>query len=370
MYSTTASTTPCVSSFFTGLYSEKNGVNSLRESEINDDISTLAEVIRSEGYHTKAFVTGPLVEETGINRGFDDFNYREHGDDLFSGWKPTLIDELDSLKEPFFLYLHLWELHQDITVPKEYDAPRYGDMPYDRALSALDRELEEIVSHLPEDTTVILNGDHGESVYPRYSKLSHALRRGRIRLRYNRGIDTRPLERLANRIYDRVGESVHDHYTERYHGQNVYDYSTHVPFIIKGGEIGQNTIDTQCRQIDIFPTVLDLLGIRFDRTIDGESLLDEELSDRPCYMRACSPVLRGEQNWQRAVRANGYKYIEYPNAEFGSELYDLEDDPKELSPIDAPEVEAHLREMLPEEGLQDAADMGIDDRLRDLGYLE
>jgi arylsulfatase A-like enzyme len=69
MVSTTTTTTPSVASYLTGRYSENNGINTHHNVNLRDDIETLGERFRSEGYNTYAMVTGPLVEETGLDRG-------------------------------------------------------------------------------------------------------------------------------------------------------------------------------------------------------------------------------------------------------------------------------------------------------------
>nr|EGQ40802.1 MAG: uncharacterized protein, AP superfamily [Candidatus Nanosalinarum sp. J07AB56] len=40
LYSTATTTTPCVASMMTGVYSEENGVMSLRQSKLDDDRET------------------------------------------------------------------------------------------------------------------------------------------------------------------------------------------------------------------------------------------------------------------------------------------------------------------------------------------
>ena len=49
-----------------------------------------------------------------------------------------------------------------------------------------------------------------------------------------------------------------------------------------------------------------------------------------------------EENWQRAVRADGRKYVEYPNRDWGPELSDLAADPLELHPLEEDPVAARL----------------------------
>ena len=85
--------------------------------------------------------------------------------------------------------------------------------------------------------------------------------------------------------------------------------------VLSGPGVESGTVDAQVRQVDVTPTLLDLFGVEpGGGAVDGESLLREE-------------------NWQRAVRADGRKHVEYPNRGWGPELYDLVAEPLELHPL-------------------------------------
>src|SRR6056297_1798049 len=171
LYSTTTTTTPAVAALFTGSYSERNGVHSLREAELDPTIETGAELFRDNGFETAALVTGPLVPETKLDRGFDHYWYREQDENLVGGWFDTAVDRLSSLSDPFFAYMHLWEIHDPVTVPEKYDSDDYGRTSYARGLAALDAALEKLVENISSDTVVALHGDHGESISHRDSSI-------------------------------------------------------------------------------------------------------------------------------------------------------------------------------------------------------
>lgn len=377
MCSTATTTTPSVASFMTGYYSENNGVVSLRNADLAADVRTLAERYRVAGFHTAAHVTGPIVADTGLDRGFEEFRYREQERDLFTGWADDLTARVRSLDSPFFVYIHLWELHGPLEPPARFDRARYGPTRYERTLSALDGKLEALVDSFPENTVVVLHGDHGESITWRYSKthgrrnlFQKAAKTIRDKLRYESGIDTRPFERVLNRGIDRVQRrDVRDHFIEDRHGETTYDVMSHVPFVVSIPEEAGPTVDAQCRQIDIYPTLLDLTDVDYEDAIDGSSLVPpSEIEDRDAYIRACGASLRGDANWHRAIRSNGYKYVTYPNRDWSDELYDLRDDPCELRPVEDPDRSVALARKLPRQSLYDRDTVGIDERLEDLGY--
>lgn len=373
MYASATTTTPCVASLFSGRYAEHNGVYSLEEARLDESVSTLAACLSAAGYETTAQVTGPLVSDTDLDRGFDTYTYRDRRDELVGDWFDDATVTLEGISEPFFAYLHLWEVHDPVRVPDGFDDPEYGEYPYARTLSALDRALERLCDRLPEDTIIALHGDHGEAIAYRDSRLSWACKFLRTGLRYGLGVDTRSLERRLKRRFDR-GPTVPDHFMEDGHGENTLDFVANVPFVLSGPGIDADTVDTQVRQVDVAPTLLDLLGVDerltdADPPVDGESLLPAgSVEDRDAYIRACGKSLLREANWQRAVRTPSYKYVEYPNRDWEPELYDLAADPLELAPIENERIATRLRTRLPDEQLRDGEKLEIDGLLADLGY--
>ena len=127
-------------------------------------------------------------------------------------------------------------------------------------------------------------------------------------------------------------------------------------------------MDAQVRQIDILPTLLDVLDV--DHETDGDAI-EPGVEDRVAYMRACGASLHRERNWARAVRYGDAKYVEYPERDWEPGVYDIEANPQELERTDDPDLEAELRERLPERGVDptDVEMLEINERLEDLGYL-
>jgi len=374
LYATATTTTPCVASLFTGAYSERNGVYSLEEARLDPGVPTLAEHLSAAGYDTAALVTGPLVADTDLDRGFDTYAYRDRRAELLGDWFDDAAAAVEALEEPFFAYLHLWEIHDPVDVPDEYDDPEYGRYPYARTLSALDRALEDLHSKLPENTVTAVHGDHGEAIAYRDSYLHKVCKFLRTGFRYGLGLDTRAIERRLKRRFDR-DPPIPDHFMEDGHGENVFDFVANVPFVLSGPGIEAATVDAQVRQVDVAPTVLDLLGVdpsdppAGPPPADGESLLPPaDVEDRTAYMRACGKSLVREDNWQRAVRANGRKYVEYPHRDWEPECYDLAADPLELQPSTDDPQALRLRGRMPEESVRDGEKLEIDGLLEDLGY--
>ena len=54
----------------------------------------------------------------------------------------------------------------------------------------------------------------------------------------------------------------------------LFDSNVKVPLLIVGNQIKENVIvSQQVRQVDIFPTLLDIIGIKNTEEVDGQSLV-------------------------------------------------------------------------------------------------
>jgi hypothetical protein len=135
-----SSTTPCVATMLTGTYSPRHGVRAIGGLRLHPDRVTLPTLLTAAGYHAVAEVTGPLVAESGLDRGFAEYHVRPAGEYLSDPWGDALLTRLraGALPAPWFLFLHLWELHAPRKVLPAYRARRWGRTRYDRALASLD----------------------------------------------------------------------------------------------------------------------------------------------------------------------------------------------------------------------------------------
>jgi arylsulfatase A-like enzyme len=119
-------------------------------------------------------------------------------------------------------------------------------------------------------------------------------------------------------------------------GPFLYEPLIHVPLLIHlPGQKHQKSISTPAEQVDLLPTMLDLVGLDVSAEIEGESLVPL-LNSKRNHGRVFS------MNFQRnsifadithgtiALIEGNMKYIHYLDEErFGDELFDLGADPKE-----------------------------------------
>lgn len=365
-----SSTTPCVASLLTGVYSFVHGIRSIFGLKLNPNIHSLVEIFRERDYHTYAEVSGPLFPETALDRGFEAYQFREAAAYLSSSWGADLRQRLrgGAFKPPWFLFLHLWELHHHRHILPMFQSRNYGRNRYERALSSLDSELATLIEALPQDTLIVLHGDHGERV-----------------------VKTDAQYRLYRLIRDVFGRKTRK---REGHEMDVYEELIRVPLVftplssIDGLPLQPGGRDPQLvRQIDALATLLDLIEAPLPSTIHGQSLKPALFHGKQlhleAYLEAFLRIRSDPRDRRIGWRTEEWKYIYAPqNANLPEELYFLPNDSQERRNLATryPDMTMTLRGRI--EALQQEAitlDPGIvmsteekfaiEKRLTDLGYM-
>jgi len=348
-------TGPSHASILTGRTPPGHGFRNNGGFVLAPSLRTAAEDFKQAGYRTAAFVSAfPLDRRFGFNRGFD--VYEDHlprGNDrrrtpyverhaeattnAVLGW--LAAPRTDGKTGPWFMWLHYYDPHAPYEPPADL-AGRFPNDPYDGEIASVDRELSRVLKAIETRgdlgrTVVLVTADHGES----------------------------------------LGE-----HGEGAHGLFVYDATIHVPWIMAGPGIGEGHVSpTVARLIDVLPTLHDYAGLPPRSDIEGRSLRPaaegRQMNDQPSYAESLYSEL--ELGWAPLYswRIGGFKLIEAPRPE----LYDLTNDPKELTNLaeaNAPRVaqlrrglEAGLRQLTAPAGATASTDPEALQRLRSLGYL-
>lgn len=259
-YATSPWTLPSHASMFTGLYADTHGVYSAN-SALKKDATTLPAVLRKAGYQTAAVVCAPLLKKRyGLHHGFELYDVELIGANAKKARAvkvgPSVTKKalawLDGRGEkPFFLFLHYWDPHYDYNPPQKYVD-----------LFDPDYEGKEDGIGIYERT------DINPSMDPRDLKHLVALFDGEIR--YTDDAVGTLLAGLAERGLDRNTAVllVADHGEEflehgwKGHTRTCYEELIRIPFIARVPwlEKGPAVVDDPVSLVDIFPTVLSLLG--------------------------------------------------------------------------------------------------------------
>jgi arylsulfatase A-like enzyme len=338
-YSAHIPTTSAYASMLTGMDVFSTQVVALRhKGPLRPEVKTLAEILRENGYNTACvgFSGNPS------SRGFDTYlnyagwgSWREGRSPKAQNLNEVTIPELDRLvneEQPFFLFLRHMDPHAPYLPPAPYERMFYHGnetdpanksmepvmafkpfrdffaswMPpgitdkdyviaqYDGAVAYMDACIETIFTALAvhgilDETIVVINGDHGETLYDH--------------------------------------ECYFDH-----HG--LYDVTLHVPLIIRypGHVPAGKRVKGYNQHKDLAPTLMELAGIDPGIQFDGRSLLPLVHGEVASYE---SEFYITECTWMRkhGWRTPQWKLIMALEPDFHFkpevELYNLVEDPGE-----------------------------------------
>ena len=366
-----SSTTPCVASLLTGSYSFVHGIRSIFGLKLNPAVPSLVDAFRAYGYHTWAEVSGPLFPETDLDRGFDVYHCREGSAYLSTHWGTDFRRRLQSLpvQQPWFGFLHLWELHHRRHILPAFRGQTYGRNRYERALSCLDAELDRLLTVLPENTLVVVHGDHGEHV-----------------------VQTDLQYRWYRLVRDLSGRKT---IKREGHEMDVSEDLVRVPLVFSMSGAGTDSLRLPAgrlapqlvRQIDALPTLLDLVGAPVPHGIHGTSIKPALLDDTPlgleAYIEAFLRIRSDPRDQRVGWRTSEWKYIYAPNnPRIPAELYHLPNDPSErynlvhqrqdmaeLLQRRIEDIRHGSRVATPEFVMSETEKADLEKRLTDLGYM-
>ena len=322
----------------------------------------LARYLAERGWRTQAFTAaGFLVPDFGFHAGFDGFsirdplrhpgsrffhdfaaNHPEQGPAPAEGGTARVRSWIRAhAREPFFLFVHTYEVHdydpppELVTCAQEGCRSKLGDFNalvlrmsnpapfpgspvdrahlghlYDAALRHVDGELGQLFDELERSgiaarTLVVVTSDHGEEMFER-GFLQH-------------------------------GKSLH---------REVID----IPLIVRAPGRAPARIQAPAMQVDVAPTILAALGLALDARMQGRDLFGSNGSPRPIWSEVDDARAR-----QTSLTDGGWKLVHaptdapvnFPGAREWS-LYDLARDPEERADLSESEGERleRLRRML------------------------
>jgi len=319
-------TLPSHASILTGLYPTNHGVRNNGTHRLEPEHETLAEILGRSGYATAAAVAAFVLDRKfGLAQGFDRyddavggesshlFGYAERRGAAVTDAALALAEELPE-DGPFFLWLHYFDPH----APYDPPAGMRGSDPspagrYDDEIAAMDREIGRLLEGLA--------------------------RRGR-------------LDHTLIAVVSDHGEGVAGPHAEKSHGIFLYEETMRCAMVLATwrGLAAPGRSRVLARQVDLVPTVLDLLGVPAPADLDGRSLArlvrGEPLPQEPLssYAETFFPLESFGWSPLFQIRTARWKYVEAPTPE----LYDLENDPLEARNValERPEIVRSLAQEL------------------------
>ena len=327
-----------MASLWTGLYPARTGIT--RYDHVIPGAARMpAEILREAGFPTLGLWRNGWVSPTfGFDQGFEVYqrplarplppNVRRANPTLSERGTDESVTEaaIEFLRlsghQRWFLYLHLMDLHEYI-----YDAESalfgstHSDL-YDNSIRWTDGSIGILLETLAElgqleKTLIAVVSDHGEA--------------------------------FLERGYEG-------------HAREVYRETTEVPFLLflpfrlDPGVV----VETRTQNVDVWPTILDLLGLEPPAGIDGRSRVPDILasaSGQPLDDGKRTAISDLDQNWSQrsgeprptiAVVEDKLRYVRVQRVDGAppsEQLFDASDDPRELRDRSAeqPETLARLR---------------------------
>jgi|GEM_PF-1154396 len=265
------------------------------------DIPLMAAVLRGEGYATAGFFSGPYLHPFfGFGRGFDTYEsclsfdtVYDHDRQELQALAPNEVAEITGRTErfshqaitspevtrralrfvgdldrhnPFFLFLHYFDVHHDYTPPPPFDT-RFG-APYQgwvdgRGVMSDPRVGPEMASHDLERLKALYDGEVAW-VDENLRRLFRGLER----------LDPKLLENTLVVVTSDHGEEFFEH-GRIGHRHNLYDGAVRIPliFVLPGRVPRDRRIAEPARIYDILPSVLELAGLPAPDLGFGRSLV-------------------------------------------------------------------------------------------------
>ncbi len=321
-------TRPAATTLLTGLLPRTHGVNGRRDV-LSKQAVTLAERLREQGYRTAAFVTnGNVARSFGLGQGFDTYELLLRKNSAATdvnaeaaGWLRTQWKG----DAPFFLYLHTVEPHAPYSPPLPF-RQRFAPGARDERLTRMNflRRVEEgKIEATPEVRRNLLD------LYDAEIAANDAAFGELIDLLGQRGL----LEETVIVFVSDHGEEFLEHGGWE-HGRTLHSEMLDIPLILRVPGMGSGKIvHRQAQQMDVMPTILDLLNLPVPPGVDGRSLAPWISGDGPPGEHETETAAFSwlDQHGLRAaaVTTPGWRLIEDRLPTPGRALYDRQADPGE-----------------------------------------
>ncbi len=379
-FSHASRTGPSVASLFTSLHVRSHGVvNPIGQWDgkgvLEESRTTLAEILSAAGYSCRAVVSNPNVYHMyGFAQGFEAYHPVPLHSDA-GRINAMAIQQLAGMKEkPFFLYLHYMDPHSPYSAPPAFGRA-FSDDKYAGFLTGEHSQIDRILRG--EIRTTRADEKHLVDLYDQevrywdweFGRLTGFLEESGL------------LENTVVVVVSDHGEEFFEH-GGVLHGYTLYGEQLRVPLVVWAPGFLPRKVGGVTRNIDVLPTILDLLDLPVPREIQGESLVPfmkgGERKDPPVFSEAGIRAVKTVK--ARSFRANGWKYIEttFPD-KVPPELYDLSADPGEKENVytSRPDMAEKMRKMMDEflEGVPEGTSRSVTldkeaiEQLKALGYV-
>jgi len=406
------STIPSIYSTLTSLYPFECVALEGNFFVVNPEINNYVKNLERNNY--SCYATLPiLISYLGFDKVFkNNLETFHRTSTLYNGLGKKIIQRLKSfsMTEPWFYYLHLYDLmwisdpvnFNPEDGPDEIRNEKYGENQYERIFSVMDSWLGKILQNLNlNNTLIIITADHGTDlgVYNKEmeesnklfqemrkhdpsigfkigQKIAHKLPksmssvRKKVAGKYTSKTDERIRDKVKPEL-EKIEKSDLRPYEKRLMKNavlptgHVFDDRVHVPLIFSGYNIPSNKIvNQQIQSVDIFPTITNIIGLsNTNYGKRGTSLVPlmegKQVQEIPAFLESITNSTRASDSNVIGIRTSNFKYFRDRNDSVKNvHLYDLKNDPLEEKNIAknnkdvVAEMEKQLVEILKGESFQ------------------
>lgn len=320
-------TGPSFASIFTATYPKDNGIVRKIGDRLPDEFRMLAEMLKEQGYSTRAVVAnGAVASEFNFHQGFDVYVESWKLSPPAPGVDPTgaamvtqlarTVMESHDPAQPYLLWIHYLDPHFPYEAPEPWTNRFEGDAHYDGTQKieiSRDRPKRQMMGIGFEQAL----GDRDELAYyiARYDAeiafVDHQI--GELLQWLG---ERQLLDGTLTVITSDHGESLGEHNYFFDHGRFSFQTCLKVPLIFHYPGILEPRVDSEPAElIHLAPTLLEAAGISLQqgRWMQGRSLwprlrgvASREEADRYAFSEAGYALQR---NWQRVVTDGRYKLI-------------------------------------------------------------
>ena len=372
-YAQSSWTLPSIMSMITSQYPYQHGMLIPYQSVLSPTVVTLPQAIKKAGYHT-VFIgdlnNSHLPLDKGLGRGFDVKSPYTHDAE-------ELIEQLEDAKKmgkPLFAFIHNFDMSASwngatnppkqfyfdptFTPPHIYDASIFLPVTWKESIYYLEQN-PDLSADYRRILSLLKNATSAQSAYSYFKQLSLKDQESISSFSIFEYIDlTNPQHiRLLRNLYDEKlvqldsalsplldmlssapwtddtivvivanhGDELGEH-GRMSHGTNVFGSTTHIPLIIKIPHRAPQRSDALIASIDIFPTLLETIGVTPPKTVIGESLLPIISGLTQRLKRDALVSQLGPFPWVSSIRTDAWSYYEDKTDKPPSMLFDLKND--------------------------------------------
>lgn len=324
---------------------------------------------------------------------------------LQDGLGNKIIDMLEpnTMKEPWFYYVHVSDLHWPLQIPTEFDKETFGTNTYEKIVSSIDYWIGKIIEKIDlQKTLVIITSDHGYIVPFDNKEIAYFEPSLNFGLKMGKAIMPKSSYSFGSKLFSFLRKLISKIKVAKanlnltpcekrsrfpYFTLSLFDESIRIPLLFVGNQIPPKIIKQQVCCIDIFPTISELINMPTTSKKHGRSLTpcfeNGNFEEVPIYLHTI-PYEKISSNDKVGLRTSRYKYFRASRDPTKNvHLYDLENDPQENNniakkePILVTKMETTLQDITKSSLISDTHDeksseeetKKIEEELKKLGYL-